>query len=281
MKRRQKISVFNNLLTKTSYHADRINPAIVFRKTWLQSMGSVPRFSSVSENRGNIFWETTKRRVSYHVFLPEDGFLLKIPNVPLKRHPVPFTRTSDAADPRAVLRVHSLQRERKRQTDTRYVRCELVKVPNPRGYRSFEAGEREREREREREKENRVCHGPIDSINGNNATSVRRFIGDAIELRFSSPFFESRPSSALFYLVSSSIIPLLVGHLLPHARSNCQSSCNDLEKASFERSRLVESAWRRTLGHVTRYVCTCVVYLVANALSRAGNQRNSAGQWEN
>ena len=95
---------------------------------------------------------------------------------------------ADAADPRALLREAPLAK-RKKETD-RHTLCSMrtrqsAKSPRVQKLRG--------QREGERERENRVCHGPVDSINGNNATSVRRFIDDAIELRFSSPFFESHP----------------------------------------------------------------------------------------
>lgn len=43
-----------------------------------------------------------------------------------------------------------------------------------------------------------MCHGRVDSINGNNATSVRRFIDDAIKLRFSSSSNPPTPFSLFF-----------------------------------------------------------------------------------
>lgn len=70
------------------------------------------------------------------------------------------------------------EKERKTDVDAA-ARCELVKVPNPRGYRRRGSCAR---------------HGPVDSINGNNATSVRRFIDDAIELRRPSPPLSSPTS---------------------------------------------------------------------------------------
>ena len=147
---------------------------------------------------------------------------------------------ADAADPRALLREAPLAK-RKKETD-RHTLCSMrtrqsAKSPRVQKLRGQREGERERERE--------SC-----------VPWSRRFdqweqrdVGSPLHRRrdrasFLVPFFRISPSPAVFYLVSSSIILLLVGHP-PLARSNCQSSCNDLEKASFERSRLVECAGKR------------------------------------
>lgn len=111
------------------------------------------------------------------------------------------------------------------------------------------AGSKSRE---QREREDRVCHGFVDSINGNNATSVRRFIDDAIELRFSSP-----PNSPLsrFILFLPAVCPRFHQRPTPVARSNCQFSCNDLEKASFERNQLISNHSKTTYEPLPTYGC--------------------------
>lgn len=125
-------------------------------------------------------------------------------------------------------RVHA----RRRGRQTWFARCELVKVPNPRGYRRRGSCAR---------------HGPVDSINGNNATSVRRFIDDAIELRRPLPcqYLDPPISFYLCFFVRSIVRSSATNH-----PSNCQSSCNNLEKASFERGH----GWKRRTSH---YVATC------------------------
>lgn len=81
-------------------------------------------------------------------------------------HPL---HVSDASWILRPVHVCARAREKERKTDVvRSMRTRHVKVPNPRGYRRRGSCAR---------------HGPVDSINGNNATSVRRFIDDAIELR--------------------------------------------------------------------------------------------------
>lgn len=49
--------------------------------------------------------------MSYHVFLPQDVFLSKIPNVPLKKYPAPFTRIRCILDPAPCARVRACTRE--------------------------------------------------------------------------------------------------------------------------------------------------------------------------
>lgn len=46
-----------------------------------------------------ISLEKQRACVSYHVFLPQHVFLSKIPNVPLKKYPAPFTRIRCILDP--------------------------------------------------------------------------------------------------------------------------------------------------------------------------------------
>lgn len=217
--------------------------------------------------RRNIFWETTERRVSYHVFLPEDSFLSKILNVPLKKHPVPFTRSRCGRSARVYV---CTARRRKKGTD-RHVTFDAnsSKCQIPAG---TEAAGLEKERNGE------SCV-PWSRRFDQWGTTRRRFAASSTTRSsfVSHPLLSPSPPSchSLPCFFVRSIFPPPSATL--DTRSNCQSSCNDLEKASFERNRLVEA-----LGNdVPTITCIRVVYLVANVYGRVENQRNSKGQREN
>lgn len=206
--------------------------------------------------------------MSYHVFLPEDSFLSKILNVPLKKYPVPFTRSRCGRSARVYV---CTARKRKKGTDRHVTfdanssKCQIL------------AGTEAAGLEKERNRESCV---PWSRRFDQWGTTRRRFAASSTTRSsfVSHPLLSpSHHPPVTLYLVSSYVRSSLSPSATLDTRSNCQSSCNDLEKASFERNRLVEA-----LGNdVPTITYIHVVYLVANVFGRVENQRNSKGQREN
>lgn len=194
--------------------------------------------------RRNIFWETTERRVSYHVFLPEDSFLSKILNVPLKKHPVPFTRSRCGRSARVYV---CTARRRKKGTD-RHVTFDAnsSKCQIPAG---TEAAGLEKERNRE------SCV-PWSRRFDQWGTTRRRFAASSTTRSsfVSHPLLSPSPPSchSLPCFFVRSIFPLPVGH-----------SRHSLKLSIFlQRSRkgflweepTRRSTWKRRTNH---YIHTC------------------------
>lgn len=147
--------------------------------------------------------------MSYHVSLPQDVFLSKIPNVPLKKYPLHVSDASWILRPAHVCGGV----KRGRQTLLRPMRTrQSAKSPRVK-------------------KERIVC-----------APRSRRFD----QWRTTRRWFAASSTTRSSFSSSSSSYPdppFSSCTLVDRAPSpfNCQSCCNDLEKASFERSH----GWKR------------------------------------